>query len=166
MPGRVPDHLDISRAHAVEATLGIAQQQRAVGVEARDLADQRRAVDRGARGELLGHALVPRRNDRRQADRDVAIDPALDVPAQRDDELLAFVLRSPERRGFSRRAPWLCDSTSTPASLRRPTRTSFGHFSTASGTHARIASHTPIPIASVIGGTSASGNGGRTIADR
>ena len=65
----------------------------------------------------------------------------------------------------SSRLPWLCVSTSTPASLSRADEDVVGPLERGRRAGARAASHAPMPIASVSGGTSASGSGGRSTAD-
>src|SRR3569623_456126 len=68
----------------------IAQEQRAIENDPGELARQRGAVDRRARRKARGHPLLPRRDDRVEAARDVAIAPALELRDPLRDECFAI----------------------------------------------------------------------------
>src|SRR5450432_2411370 len=68
----------------------IAQEQRTIAIDSCQLAGEQRAVDHGACRKSVRHALLPRRDDRLDAARDIAIDPALELLEQLTNEALAI----------------------------------------------------------------------------
>src|SRR6187402_3435651 len=62
-----PDHVDVAGADPVEVAGGVAEEERAIGVEPRGLAVERRAVDHRADGEPGRHPGVPGGDHGRQA---------------------------------------------------------------------------------------------------